>query len=102
MAARVRNTELSPQLRSRICELRSIGYSYKRIHQIHPEVPLYTVKTTCRREALRADNCSRPRSGAPKKLTPEQRDHLYDVAVHQNPHILNRDLLREVDGAVKM
>jgi len=96
-----RGRELTPQLRSRICELRSLGFSYGRIAEIHPEVSRSTIITTCRREALRNDNVTQPRSGAPCRLTDEQRDYLYDFAVHQNPHSKMRDLLAEVDGAVK-
>ena len=96
-----RGKELSPQIRSRLCELHSIGYGAKRIAKIHPEIPFNTIRTTLRREALRLENHSRPRSGAPKKLTEEQRDHVYDIITHQNPHISTADLLEEVDHAVK-
>lgn len=51
-----RGLELSVQTRSRICELYYVGYSAKRIHSIHPEWPLSTIKTTLRREALRVNN----------------------------------------------
>ena len=97
MATRRRTTELSPQLRSRLCELRSLGWSFPRIHRLHKEVPLSTIKTTCYRETKRVNNLSMRRSGAPRKLSDEQRDHLYDLAVHQNPHITNQELVEEVD-----
>ena len=97
----VRGTELSPQLRSRICELRSLRYSYTQIAKIHPEIKKSTIITTCRREAQRIDNTTLPRTGRPRILTAEQRNHLYDVAVHHNPHITVRELIQEVDGAVK-
>ena len=93
--------ELSPQMRSRICELRSQGFSYGRIAKIHPDIPRSTIITTCRREAIRADNASRLRTGAPRKLTAEQRDQIYDTVTHTNPHITNRDLLDSVDNVVK-
>ena len=51
-----RGLELSVQTRSRICELHYVGYGAKRIHSIHPEWPLSTIKTTLRREALRVNN----------------------------------------------
>ena len=41
-----RGKELSPQTRSRICELNSIGWGYKRIHNKHPEIPISTIKST--------------------------------------------------------
>ena len=94
-------SELSPQLRSRLCELRALGYSYPRIHNIHPEVNINTIKTTCRREASRVNNVSKPRSGAPRKLTDEQRDHIYDIVSFKDPHMKMRDLLSEVDNVVK-
>ena len=93
--------ELSPQMRSRICELKSVGYSYSKIHSVHPEIPLSTIKSTCQREKVRDNNCSKPRSGAPRKLTEEQRDYLYDLAVHQNPHITIQELCSEVDFVVQ-
>ena len=71
MSIRRRNTELSPQLRSRICELRSLGLSYPKIYQIHPDIYLSTIKITCQRESLRINNKSRPRAGAPRKLLEE-------------------------------
>ena len=100
MATR-RRTELTPQLRSRLCELRSLKYTFSKIHSIHPEVPLSTIKSTCRKEHERTNNQSKRRPGAPRKLSEEQRDHLYDLAVHENPHIKNRELVEEVDEAVK-
>jgi len=96
-----RRSELSPQMRSRICELHSLRYSHARIHKIHPEIPLGTIKTTIRREALRVDNQTRPRSGAPRRITEEQRDQIYDTVTHTNPHISYKDLLDSVDNVVK-
>ncbi|KAH6879841.1 hypothetical protein B0T10DRAFT_372595, partial [Thelonectria olida] len=66
------------------------------------DIPLSTIKTTCRREAKRgSENQSLPRSGAPRKLSEEQRDQIYDT-VTSNPHITQRDLLESVDNAVKV
>jgi transposase len=96
----VRGLELDPQLRSRICELRSIGWSYNKIHQKHPTISKSTIITTCRREANQVNNVSRPRSGKPRKLPEEQHDHLYDIVTHQNPYITTKDLLAEVDNVV--
>jgi len=93
--------ELTPQLRSRICELRSLGFSHARIHKLHPEVPLGTIKTTLRREAIRNDNATQKRSGRPRQLTEEQRDQIYDTITHQNPHISHQDLLASVSHTVK-
>lgn len=87
-------------MRSRICELKSIGWSYNRIHNLHRDIPLSTIKSTVLLERKRNDNQSRQRSGAPRKLTEEQRDHIYDLSVHK-PHIKIRHLLDEVDNVVK-
>ena len=64
-----------------------------KIYQIHPDIYLLTIKITCQRESLRINNKSRPRAGAPRKLSEEQRDHIFDIAIHQNPHITNQDLI---------
>lgn len=95
-----RGKEPDPQLRSRICELKSIGWGATRIHRQHPEIPLSTIKTTLRRESERKNCVSKPRSGCPRGLTEEQRDHLYDLTM-TDPHIKTRDMLEEVDYAVK-
>jgi transposase len=92
--------ELSPQMRSRICELKSIGWSHAKIKAMHPEIPLGTIKTTIRRERTRVDNISKPRSGRPHQLTEEQRDHIYDLS-QSRPHIKIQDLLAEIDQTVK-
>ncbi|WKT54047.1 hypothetical protein QSH57_004631 [Fusarium oxysporum f. sp. vasinfectum] len=97
-----RGKELSPSLRSRICELRRQVLTHSQIKKQYPEIPLGTIKTTLRREAQRgADNASRPRSGAPRKLTEEQRDQIYDT-ITTDPHVTMRDLLESVDNAVKL
>ena len=93
--------ELTPQMRTRICELRAIGWSYRKIKEYHREIPFGTIKTTCRREPTRDDNKTRPRSGTPRKLTKEQYDHIYNFVEHRNPYIIMPDLLAEVDHAVK-
>ncbi len=88
--------ELSPQMRARICELSSINWSPRRIHEKHPEIPYNTIRTTIRRQALRVDNALALRTSRLYSLTEEQRDYVYDVVNHTNPHIKMRDLLREV------
>ena len=93
--------ELIPQMRARICELHSLKWGPLQIHKRHPEIPLGSIKTTIRRQALRDDHTSRPRTGRPRALTEEQRDYIYDVVNHTNPQIKMRDLLREVDDVVK-
>lgn len=96
-----RGKELSPQLRSRICELRTNArLTYRQIHQLHPEVPLSTIKYTVKVESQRKDCATLLRPGRPPKLSEDDRDHLYEV-VTDNPTIKQVDLLAEVDHKVK-
>lgn len=67
----VRGPELTPQMRSRICELHSIGLGATKIHARHPEIALSTIKYTLKVEKKRNECVSRPRSGRPP-LPPEQ------------------------------
>jgi hypothetical protein len=98
-----RGPDLKPELRARISELRSIQWSYKRIHAKYPEVSLSAIIKACQREATRNDNSlTTPRTGVPRKLSPIDRDHVYDIISFHNPHIKNRDLLLEVDSKVKI
>jgi hypothetical protein len=75
-----RGPELSSQMRSRIYELRSLGWSYNKIKAKHPEIPRITIANTCQQESKRLNNASQPRPGAPRVITEEQRDMLYDEA----------------------
>lgn len=97
-----RGRELSIQMRSRICELHSIGYSTHKIHRAHPNIPLSTIKYTVKMERERDENRSLPRSGCPRKLTEDDRDNLYDIAIHQDPHIKMDDLMKNVDDVSKV
>jgi hypothetical protein len=76
-----RGPELSSQMRSRICELRSLGWSYNKIKAKHPEIARTTIANTCRQESKRLNNVSQPRPGPPRVITEEQRDMLYDEAI---------------------
>lgn len=95
-----RGPELDPQTRARLCELKSIGMSYNEIHKRYPHIPLSTITSTVRLEKQRQNNVSRPRAGAPRKLTEEQRDRIYEL-VTQDPYIKYKDLLAEVDHVVQ-
>jgi hypothetical protein len=75
-----RGPELKPHMRARICGLRSIGWSYDRIHRKHPEIPKSTIGDTCRQEAKRLNNASQPRPGPPRVITEDERDMLYETA----------------------
>lgn len=78
MPAKTSRRQLDPQTRSRICELRSIGWSHRRIHERHPHIPLGTIKTTLYREHLRDNNVTRRRPGAPRKLK-ESKDQTANI-----------------------
>lgn len=96
-----RGKELSPSLRSRICELRRAGYSWRELFHRFPEIPKSTIRSTVKSEEKRGeDNLTLPRSGAPRKLTEEQRDQIFNT-VTTDPHITIRGLLDSVDNAVK-
>lgn len=87
-------------MRSRICELKSVGYGAKRISKVHPEIPLSTIKYTLRKEAERKNNVTLPRPGAPRKLTQQQRDGLIQLTV-TNPDSTYPDLLASIDNRIK-
>lgn len=94
--------ELSPQMRARIVELASEHWSAPRIHRKYPEIPLSTIRLTIKTYPFgTTDFTSKSRTGRPRALTEEQRDHVYDIVNHSNPHIKMRDLLREVNNDCK-
>lgn len=90
-------TELAPQTRLQILKLRALNHSYRAIHAALPAIPLSTIRATITRAGLRSPS---PRTGRPRSLTEEQRDHIYDVLAHVDPCIKMRDLLAEIDFAV--
>jgi hypothetical protein len=94
-----RGKELSPQMRSHICELHLIGWGAKRIHSLYQDLPLGTIKYTIYKESARKDNKSLPRSGAPRKISEEEQDHIYDLSIH-DPHIKIRELQDEVSTPI--
>ena len=95
-----RGKELSPQMRSRICELKSIGWGAKRIHKKHPEIALSTIHYTLRKETERINCASLPRSGRPPALTPKNRQKILHT-IDNNPHVTTGDLLEGVSHACK-
>lgn len=88
--------ELTTQTRAQILKLRALNHSYRAIHSLLPHVPLSTIRATITRSGLRTT----PRTGRPRVLTEEQRDHIYDVLAHVDPSIKMQDLLAEIDFAV--
>ncbi|EYE93919.1 uncharacterized protein EURHEDRAFT_459298 [Aspergillus ruber CBS 135680] len=95
-----RGKELTPQLCSRICELRSIGWGAKRIHRKHPEIPVGTTRTTISREHLHDNKGTIPRSGRLQKLTEEYCNRLLE-ALTSNPEATNKELLETIEYAVQ-
>jgi hypothetical protein len=93
--------ELSPQMRSRICELSTFGLLPNRILKLYPELNLSTIKSIIRQEALYINNASKSHSGRLRALTEEQRDHIYNTVNYTNPYIKMRDLLCKVDDIIK-
>ncbi|KAJ5824406.1 hypothetical protein N7447_006746 [Penicillium robsamsonii] len=92
----------TPYIRERICELkRSAKWGAKRIQKYaFPNIPLSTIHYTLRQGAKRCHGVSITRSRAPRKLTEEDRDRVYDI-IQNNPSITREDLLTEVNYKVK-
>lgn len=94
-----RGKELSPEMRARICELRSIGWTYQKIQARHSTIPLSTIVSTCRREHDRVDQKSKPRSGTPRKITEDERDRMVEILKFKDPDIKWKDLTKECENA---
>lgn len=78
-----RRVELDPSMRTRLCELRNTAkWSYARIHDAYPHIPIPTIKTTVRREKERIDNKTRLRSGRPRKMKADNLPIADDVTDH--------------------
>lgn len=94
---RTARKELDPCMRARICELSTAArWGYKRIHKVHPEISLSTIRYTIKKERERINQRSLPRSGPPSKLSPEQKENVVRLAT-ENPHIKLRELQESVD-----
>jgi hypothetical protein len=74
-----------------ICELRSIPWSYSKIHAKHPEISRSTIVDTCKNEARRLNNISRPRSSAPCVISEDERDLMLE-AITLTPEISHEAL----------
>ncbi|KAL3706446.1 hypothetical protein TMatcc_007457 [Talaromyces marneffei ATCC 18224] len=94
---RTARRELDPCMRARICELHtSARWGYKRIHKVHPEIPISTIRNTIKKEQERVNQRSLPRSGQPSKLSSEQKENLIQLT-KENPHIKYYELQESVD-----
>lgn len=79
--------ELTPQICSHICKLHTINkWGARRIHKVHPDIPILTIHYTIQQEANHKDNISCPRPGQPQKLSDEDYDYIYKLIIH-NPYI---------------
>ena len=96
---RGRGPELTPEIRARICELRSIGWSYGKIQARHPTIPRSTIASTCKKERDRVGQKSKSRSGAPRKITEDERDRMVEILKSKDPDIKWKDLTKECDKA---
>ena len=76
-----RGPKSSPQMRSHICKLQSVRWSYKRIHKQHPKIPYSTIGNTCRKEAERVNNDLKPRCRALRVITREERDSQFEAVL---------------------
>jgi hypothetical protein len=76
-----RGKELPPHLRTRICELRSLGWSYDKIYTKHPDVPRSTIAYTCVKEAEQVNNNSKPRVRAPRIVSEDERDSIVEAVI---------------------
>lgn len=95
-----RRCQLAPYERTRLVELKAIGWSYKEIHERYPYIPIGTIKTTIARSSRRGPTqATLPRSGGPKKLNEEERKMLLD-SINQNPQIKYDQLLSRLDHDV--
>jgi transposase len=97
-----RGPELDCLTRAKICELHATnGWGATTIKKLRfPDIPRSTIQYTLTQESKRIKQESLSRIGRPRKLTDEDRDHIYDT-IQQNPSILVEDLLAEVDYKVK-
>jgi transposase len=101
LAARQSGHQLDPYQRIRLIELKSIGWSYKQIHERYPDIPIGTIKSIWHRRSQRGPTQETlPRPGQPKKLTQYDKTQLLE-AIDQNPRIKYDDLLATVDYKVR-
>lgn len=91
-----RGPELTPQMRSRLCELKSQGFSYRKIQQIYPQIPKSTIVYTVQMEKTRDDCKSLRRLGRPPLISEEERQLLYSM-LKENPDVRNSDLLAAIN-----
>lgn len=96
-----RGPELDCLTRARICELHTTnGWGATTIQKRRfPDIPRSTIQYTLTKERERQNQGSLPRTGTPRKLTDNDRDHIYKI-IQENPSISMEDLRKEVDYKV--
>ncbi|EAA61553.1 hypothetical protein AN7765.2 [Aspergillus nidulans FGSC A4] len=92
-----RRKELTPDIRARLCELKAIGWKVTKIHKRYPDIPYSTIRSTIMRENARKNQQSCPRSGRPKKISPEEQQQLLGL-VETDQHIKMRELSEAVQS----
>lgn len=90
--------ELTPEIRARLCEFKSIGWTFTMIYKRYPHIPYPTIQTTIKRESTRKQQHSAPRSRRPKRITPEEQQQLLDL-VEQDQHIEIHELSTAVQSS---
>ena len=55
-----RSKELTPILRAKLCELKDIGWSYRKIHSRYPDIPLSTIHYTIKKSPVRHQHITLP------------------------------------------
>lgn len=95
---RRRGCELDTRTRIQLSTLKDIaGWSYRQIHERFPDIPLSTIKSTCRKVRERESIESQKRSGRPKILDADDREKLIQK-IKENPHTPYKDLLAIVNN----
>ena len=81
MPPRTKRPDLSPQLRGRILELHSLGWSLQKIatkHELAKSTVQYTV-TKAKERSITQE--SAPRQGAPRVISDDERDALFEAII---------------------
>ncbi|KAJ5887671.1 hypothetical protein N7495_007712 [Penicillium taxi] len=99
---RKRGPELDSTTRSQICELHRTNKWGATLIQKHrfPNIPVSTINYTLTQERRRQKNqSSLPRLGQPRKLSEDDRDHIYEL-IQENPSVTTEELLAAVDHKI--
>lgn len=96
-----RGPELDCITRARICELHTTnGWGATRIKKERfPDIPRSTIQYTITQESKREKQESRGRTGRPKLLTEDERNHIYET-LQRTPSIPIQELLKEINHKV--